>query len=164
MAFSYDQLEDSLVAYLAPLMPNTVIEAWPENEAWQEVKDKPVIYVCYSESSFNPSMSTDFVKQEEKPVIQFSIRGTKRKGPTGLNQVVADLKKYLQGIQITGTGCDRLQLESVKVENRDLEKQTWNYVVFFSTKKMQMQFIDDSEIPVANLQQVTFIDQILIPQ
>lgn len=165
MPFSYDQLEDAVVAYLAPLMTNQVIAAYPDGESeWKEVNDKPVVYVAYTESSFEASASTDVVKQKETPLIVCNVRAEKRRGTNGVNEVIGLLKTHLQGLKISGTGCDRLQLESIKMVERDDDRKIWSYNVAFSTTKNQSQLVEtDFEVSGANLQEVIFNDTVQLP-
>lgn len=159
MAFSYDLLEDTVVAYLQPLMPNVLIASMPDDEnEYKQVNDKPIVYVCYTESSFQPTGATDIIKQNEKPMITCNVRASRRRGLNGVNAVVSDLQKNLQGLVISGTGCDPLQMDSIKMINRDAEKREWEYNVAFFTKKQRNQTIENAVVNPVLLQQVTFND------
>jgi hypothetical protein len=167
MPFSYDQFEDTVVSYLQTKITEDValIFSYPENEGgWKDVIDAPLIYVAYTESDFDPTTSTDLVNQKEKPMIVCNIRALKRRGAGGANSIIALLKQHLQGLKIASTGCEPLQLQSIKLQERDPDRKEWSYNVAFSTSKNQVQVIDDSEIPVANLTEVIFNDVIQLPE
>lgn len=165
MAFSYDDLETTIVNWLQTnISDKAQIAPYPENEGdWLEVKDKPVVYVAYTESDFDPNTATDIVKQKEKPVVVCNVRAKKRRGDGGANSIIVLLYKWLQGLKISG--LERLQLEATKLVERDEEKRTWSYNVSFSTAKNQHQLIEDVDLPLTSalLQEVIFNDQVQLP-
>lgn len=161
MAFSYDMLEDTVVAYLQPLMPNAIVASMPDDEdQYKQVADKPIVYVAYTESSFQPTTATDMVKQDEKPMIVCNVRGSRRRGNNGVNAIITDLQKNLQGLKIATTGCDPLQLDSIKLVNRDADRREWEYNVAFFTKKQRNQVIEETVINPVLLQEVIFNDTV----
>lgn len=161
MPFSYDQLEDTLVAYLAPILTNCEVVTMPENEAeFKRQIKKTRLTIWYTESSFQDTTSPGFIKQMEEAVIMVNVQSNKRRGAGGLNEALGLAKKYLQGYKLLG---DQLKLKKIEFHDRDAVNNVWSYDVQFTIQKMQVQDIEPNEAIGANLQQVQWNEQVQLP-
>jgi hypothetical protein len=164
MPFSYEQIEDEVIARLqATLDPYAVSIVLPDTQSQvdssrkaSETANKALVVVYYEGSDFSPSSTTNQARQNDTMNIVCNVRASKRRGVNGTMNAIQLIKISLQGFILTN--ATRLFLKEIKLDEHDIENQIFSYNVSFTCAKLQVQAFLDGDDAVTDplLQQVTW--------
>ena len=162
MAFEYEQVENDIIARLTAKMPvGYAVMQMPESEeGFNNGLEDTLILVCYSDSVFDPPSSTDIIQQYETLTVLCNLKSSRLRGDSSIQQAFGLLKKYLQGFK--PGNVNKLFLDKIEFVQRDKENNFWEYNIAFKGKKLQLEVVEEEELPL--LKNVTFNDQYEAPQ
>lgn len=151
---TYDALEDSIVARLAPLVTNGFeVEALPDTPKKQtEAFAKGRVTVMYRSSEFSKNIvrgipdlfSTDIVIQEEYAMVDVVFEARTLRGPNGVHAMSADTRLLLLGF--TPDNWSKMYLESNKFLSHDVVAGLFTYVCTFIVATRVVELPDDENL------------------
>ncbi|MFO0387566.1 MAG: Gp37 family protein [Flavobacteriales bacterium] len=138
---NYEQIENDVVARLAPLADAGIVIKLPEfQKEFEKQIDRYKITVAYKGSKFEDVHTTAHVAQFEDVMIDVTIESRKLRGPGGVYPLMAAVRNLLLGFE--PTDCSRMTLKESSFT--DLETNTWSYSFTFVTRGMVVE-VDPEE-------------------
>jgi hypothetical protein len=155
MQVVYSQIEQEVVAWLAPLTTGGGVDVVPLPQMAAEFERpflKGRITVAYKSSDFGDIKSTHYIVQDEKIQIELIIQARQLRGADGLHAITEAVKRRLFGF--TPTDCTKMYGAKHGFTDHNVESGLWSYSMIFETV---YRLVEDAEYNLEpTLQQVFF--------
>lgn len=150
---NYSEFELDIVGRLSALQAAGVnVVPLPETEsAYDAPYNRPRVTVAYTESSFDPVISTAQVTQEEKVRCAVIVESRKLRGSLGVHAVAQEIQRLLVGFR--PQNCSRLYPVGNKFHQKD--KDVWSYSMTFECRN---RVVEDYTEPTAPLLQTVMFN------